>query len=81
MSREQIINPVREFLQRYVGDTDIEVDEEIFATGLVNSLFAMQLVLFLENNFNLNVSDEDLDLKNFKSLNSIANFVLIKQKD
>jgi methoxymalonate biosynthesis acyl carrier protein len=79
MSRRAIISPVREFLQRYVGDKDIEENEEIFATGLVNSLFAMQLVLFLENSFNLEISGEDLVIQNFKSLNTIADFVLIKR--
>ena len=81
MNRESIINSVREFLQRYVGDKDIDQDEEIFSTGLVNSLFAMQLVLFLEKHFNLDISSEDLVPQNFKSLNTIADFVLVKQSN
>lgn len=79
MNHSSVLEMVKEFLQSYVGDRDIEPDEEIFTSGLVNSLFAMQLVLFLEKAFSIKVENEDLGLENFKSLNTIADFVLQKQ--
>jgi len=35
-------------------------DEDLFAAGLVNSLFAMQLVLFVEKKFSIKVENQDL---------------------
>ena len=66
-------------MQRYVGDRDVGLDEDIFSSGLVNSLFSMQLVLFIEKEFQLKVGNEDLDLKNFRTLRTISEFVIGKK--
>ena len=52
--------------------------QDIFSLGFVNSLFAMQLVLFVEKEFHLDVSNEDLDIDIFRTVNAIA--TLIEQK-
>ena len=38
-------------------------------------MFAMQLVLFLEKNFQVEISNEDLELKNFQTINAMAELV------
>lgn len=63
---------VREFLERFIPDDEFTNDDDIFARGLVNSLMAMQLVLFLEKEFALKFSNQDLDLKNFRSITAIV---------
>jgi methoxymalonate biosynthesis acyl carrier protein len=65
------------FLGRYVK-TKVEDDLNLFSSGLVNSLFAMQLVLYVEKQFKIKVENEDLDLKNFNSVNAISDFVCRK---
>jgi methoxymalonate biosynthesis acyl carrier protein len=74
MTADEILAQAREFLSRFVAD-EVPVDQDIFATGLVNSLFAMQLVLFLESELGVQVDNEDLDRKNFRSLAAIVGFV------
>jgi len=66
---------IKDFLEKYIKDVDIAEDEDIFQSRLVNSLFAMQLVMFVEKEFNIQVGNEDLDLKNFSSINAIADFI------
>ena len=66
---------VREFISRFVGENGLQDDEDIFASGFVNSMFAMQLVLFVEQQFKITIEDEDLDLENFKTINAIAYLV------
>jgi acyl carrier protein len=56
-----------------VGD-----DDNLFESGIVNSLFAIQLLTFIEKNFAIDVGADDLDLNNFKSLNATAVFVSTK---
>lgn len=65
---------IRDLLVEVAAD-EIADDQEIFTSGLVNSLFAMQLVLFLEQEFQLKVEDEDLDINNFNTLNALVDFV------
>ncbi|MEE9367708.1 MAG: acyl carrier protein [Pontiella sp.] len=75
MSAEERMKQVRDFLGQFVSNTEIDPDENLFTTGLVNSLFAMQLVLFVEKEFGIQVANEDLDFENFKSLNAIVGFI------
>ena len=66
---------IREFLQRFVRTTNLQDDDDIFASGYVNSLFAMQLIGFLEKEFDLKVEDEDLELSNFSSITAMTAFI------
>lgn len=75
---QQFVDRTRTFLTRYVTKP-IGADEDMFASGLLNSLFAMQLLLFIEQEFDIVVGNEDLDLQNFSTLSAIARFVERKQ--
>jgi methoxymalonate biosynthesis acyl carrier protein len=72
---EQSKEQLRGFLARHIGGRNIGDDEQIFAAGFVNSMFAMQLVLFLEKNFKIAIANEDLELKNFQTINAMADLV------
>lgn len=64
-----------------VFDDEIELsnDDHIFEMGFVNSLFAMKLVTFLEQEFQLQLDNEDLDIANFSTVNQIVNLIEKKQ--
>ena len=65
---------VRAFLARHVrGEFPDDVD--LFATGRINSLFALQLVMFVEKQFRIRVENDDLERKNFCSIDAISGFV------
>lgn len=66
---------VKAFLARYLQNYDLQDDQDIFALGFINSLFAMQLVLFVEKTFGFDVANEDLDIDNFRTVNAIAALV------
>ena len=69
---------IRAFISQRLRNHELKDDDDIFALGFVNSLFAMQLVMFVEKEFELIVADEDLDLANFNSINAIAALVARK---
>ncbi|MCG7534493.1 phosphopantetheine-binding protein [Pseudoalteromonas sp. OOF1S-7] len=75
---QAIVNTVRQFLEEYIRVEKFENDENIFAKKYVNSLFAMQLILFIEKSFGIKVENEDLDIDNFSSVNAITDFVSSK---
>lgn len=79
MTAAEIKLNIREFLSRFFKNHELRDDEDIFALGFVNSLLAMQLVAHVEKDFDITVTDEDLELDNFRSVDSIAALVLRKQ--
>ncbi len=70
---------VRQFILRSVNIPDLNDDDNLFETGIVNSLFAVQLMTFVEKQFAIEVGMDDLDIENFKSLNATATFVARKR--
>lgn len=66
---------IKAFLNKYFVNHDLQLDEDIFANSFVNSMFAMQLVLFVEQEFNISIGNEDLEFENFRTINSIANLI------
>ncbi len=71
---------IRQFLAQHFRNYELQDDEDIFALGFVNSLFAMQLVLFVESEFGITVDDQDLDIDNFRSINALAGLVWRKKE-
>jgi len=57
---------------------DLTDSDNLLETGVVDSLGILEVVTFLESEFKLEVSDEDLVPENFQSIISIAAFVRSK---
>ena len=66
---------IRAFLSRFFRAETIKDEDDFFALGFVNSLFALQLVMWVEKEFAVSIEDEDLDIQNFNTINSIAGLV------
>jgi acyl carrier protein len=63
---------IKELLSHFFRNHELGLDDDIFASGFVNSLLAMQLVTFVEKEFGITVENDDLDIDNFRTINSIA---------
>lgn len=63
---------IRNFVGRFLDESALKDDDNIFESGLVNSLFAMQLVVFLEEEFDISISNNEIDIENFRSINAIS---------
>jgi acyl carrier protein len=66
---------VRDFIMQRFPARELGEHEDIFALGYVNSLFAMQLVLFAEKTFGISIASEDLEIDNFRSVAAISALV------
>lgn len=75
----EIKDKIRKFLARFFQNYDLKDDEDIFALGFVNSLFAMQLVLFVEQEFQISIDNEDLEIDNFRTINALLALIQRKQ--
>ncbi len=70
-ARDQILTFVRE---RY-PQAEIDASQDIFALGFVNSLFAMELVMFVEKTFGITIPNEELRIDNFRTADTMASLV------
>ena len=52
-----------------------KLHKHVFALGFINSLFAMELVLFIERTFELQIPNEELTLDNFCTIAAMAGLV------
>ena len=66
---------IRAFFSRFFATKQLGDEDDIFSGGYVNSLFAMQLIAWLEKEFGVVVADSDLQIGNFNSVNAIVAFV------
>ena len=66
---------IRNYILEYVNIPELDDDFDVFEAGIVNSLFAIELMTFLERAFNIKVTMDDLDMENFKSVKATSEFV------
>jgi len=71
---------IRNYIMENVNLQELDDDFDIFEAGLVNSLFAIELMTFLEKVFDIKVTMDDLDMENFKTVNSTGRFVQRKKE-
>ncbi len=84
MNSENTASPnllIRKYILDNVSLPDIGDDENIFESGIVNSLFAIEMMTFLEKTFSIKVTMDDLDMENFSSVTATSNFVLRKKSE
>lgn len=78
MSVDTVNERVRAFLVEHfplVRKRGLNDDESLFQNGLVDSLGVVEVVTFLEREFQITVTDEDLLPENFESIECIGDFV------
>jgi acyl carrier protein len=71
---------IRNYILGNIKIPQLSDDLDIFEAGIVNSLFAIELMTFLEKAFAIKVTMDDLDMENFKSIDAACNFVARKKE-
>ena len=77
---KEIKRKIRTFIGAAIKGHELQDDDDIFSSGFINSLFAVQLVLFVEEEFQITIENEDLELENFRSVNAITQLVMRKSE-
>jgi methoxymalonate biosynthesis acyl carrier protein len=84
MTSEQTMAPltaaaIEEALLSFLADrvkTAVAPDQDLFGSGLVSSMFAMQLVVHLEECYDIAIIGPELKLDNFRSVGAMTRMVL-----
>jgi len=74
----QIRESILTFILSAINIVDLDNDDLLFQSGLANSLFAVQLMTFLEKRFAITIETDDLNIDNFQSVNAATAFVMRK---
>lgn len=77
------MTPTESVLSRFVSDEilrgassgEIDVEQALLETGILDSLGLQQLVTFLEREFDIELEDDHLVLENFASIRAIARLI------
>jgi acyl carrier protein len=63
------------FIRGRFPDVELTADDDIFAAGFVNSLFAMELVMFIEKTFGFTIPNEELRLEHFRTVGAMGRLI------
>lgn len=72
------MNVIREYVLANIDalyEDKLQDDDNIFEKGFVTSMFAMQLLDFIESTFDVTVPDEYITLNNFCSVNNMKKMI------
>ena len=76
---QDVAATVKGWLREHVtGQRELADDEPLIASGLLTSLQTVELVLFLDEHFGIEISDEEFVEENFQSVEAITRLVLSK---
>jgi acyl carrier protein len=59
----------------YAADNPITEDDSFLETGVVDSMGVMELVAFIQSEFAIEVTQQEIVVENFDSIRKLANFV------
>jgi acyl carrier protein len=63
----------------YAGGADVDAEDDLLASGIVDSMGVMEIIGFLEERFPVVVDDEDIVPENFRSLRTMTEYVARKR--
>ncbi|MFI5957623.1 acyl carrier protein [Cryptosporangium sp. NPDC051539] len=66
---------IRAFIGGRFPEVEFTDSDDIFSFGFINSLFAMELVMFIERAFAITLATEELQLANFRTVRGMAEVV------
>lgn len=77
---------IKEKLEKYIleltNESSIDHDLNLFDNNLITSLDVLDLFSFIEETFNVSLSEDDMGMENLGSINSMVTMIeRIKQKD
>ena len=75
MIKEKIRDLIQKNLVMENEGAELKDSDNIFEMGYVNSLFAMKLVTFVEDEFDVFIENDELNIENFSTVDKIVSFI------
>jgi len=78
-SKEKIRKFIMENIVVFEDEAVFSDHDDIFKLGLVNSIFTVRILNYLEKEFQIEIEEEDMELTNFSSIQMIIQFIQSKR--
>ncbi|WP_339704486.1 acyl carrier protein [uncultured Kriegella sp.] len=73
---EQILKDfIREQLANGTLEEEIDIEDDLLGSGIVDSLGITRLILFIENEFGIKIPPEDMLIENFMTVGHILDYL------
>lgn len=75
-------NKIMEYISKnyWISSDEISDDESLIDTGILTSVGLMQLIQFIESEFNIEMNTSEIVPENFGSVSSIINYISMKKR-
>ena len=84
MNRTIVINKLKEIILRSIKRNDMPdgIDDANMINELgINSIDALEILIWIEDTFNLQIPDEDLNSELLVSINKLADYIVAKTSE
>jgi acyl carrier protein len=71
----QILQTLTAYFSKELGAKDLGADDSLLTSGMLDSLAIVKLLSFVEEEFDVEISDADFDPENFETLTSITKLI------
>lgn len=78
MQSSEIKTKIKEYLSKSFHLHSLDDSTNIFESGGVNSLFFIQLLVFIEKTFDIQLEEGEFDVRNLTNVNAISELLLNK---
>jgi len=81
--KDDIINKLETYIKEEIlqqPNRNIEPDEPLISSGLIDSFSLVDVALFVEDNFGVQIDDTELNADVFDSLNDLSSLILDRQE-
>ena len=78
MEHQEICERIYGFLAQLKPAEGLTYDTELFKSKYITSLFALQIVMFLEKEFGIKLGRKDIMEQNFHTINAMAELVQLR---
>lgn len=82
MKREQVQNKIIEILSSTLNErfslSDVKEDDKVAEILNINSIEAIEIIVRVENEFDIEIDDEDLSINFLQSINYVTDYVMKK---
>lgn len=80
--KDEIVAQLATYLRDEVlqqPDRQINADEALISSGLIDSFSLVDVALFVEDNYDVHIDDTELNAETFDTLNQLADLIIERQ--
>lgn len=83
MNVQEIIERIRSYVvEEFLyarRDAEVGADDHLMAKGVIDSMGVVELLEFIQEEYEITIADDEITEENLGTLSAIANFVLMKR--